>query len=202
MARKRSVGGRARSSRTVKSNIYIQAKKINQRLRGLYRGKNFGKYKSRDLIDFANSNKFVTLGRTSRRGVPKITVKNLVDATVGQIRLIGKKFAELLRSKSFSNAGVEKIRQKTRIKVKTTLEGIADKELTDEDVDKFYDIVEYDKNTILDQIPPSEFYALVSQATEENLSDEGWVDLLSNYININNDYIRKEAKELYYKFVS
>lgn len=201
MARKRSVGGRARSSSTIRSNIYIQAEKINKRIRSLHKGNNFGSYKSKDLINFARDNKYVTLSRTSRRKTPKISIINLAKATAGQVRLIGKKFKELLSAKSFTNAGINDIRKKTRIKVKTTLEGIADKELTDEDVDKFYEIVEYNKNSILEQIPPSEFYALVTQASEENLSVNGWVNLLNNYVSINNEEIREAAEQLYNKFV-
>lgn len=202
MARKRSTGGRSRSTSTVRSNIYIQADKINRRIRSLHKKGNFGHYKSKDLISFVRGNDYLSLRSTSRRKIPKIKVGNLIKATMGQLRLISKKFREVINAKSFSNVGIEDIRNKTRIKVKTTLEGIADKELTDEDIDKFYDIIEYKQSSILDQIPPSQFYALVSQAITQKLSLNGWISLLNNYAQINNEYIRKEAEELYYKFVA
>jgi hypothetical protein len=42
---------------------------------------------------------------------------------------------------------------------------------------------------------------LVEQAKSDNLSSDGWIELLKGYVQINNEYMRKEAEELYYKYV-
>ena len=67
------------------------------------------------------------------------------------------------------------------------------KEMSEEDVDKFLDIAKYSERvrqaSILEYIDPSEFMVLVEQARSDNLSVDGWVDLLNNYAQINNDII-------------
>ena len=55
MPRKRSVSGRARVS-TIENRIQIQAEKINKKIRSLERGKNYGTYKSKELIRFVSQN--------------------------------------------------------------------------------------------------------------------------------------------------
>ena len=54
---------------------------------------------------------------------------------------------------------------------------------------------------IIEKIGPSEFYQLVQVANKQNYNVEQWVELLNNYVEINNDVMRKQAEYLYNKFV-
>ena len=70
----------------------------------------------------------------------------------------------------FSNVGIERVRKETRRKVKETLELESGEELTEKDVDLFYDIAKYKYEDIIEKIGPSEFYQLVQVATKNNYS--------------------------------
>ena len=200
MPRKRSASGRSRRS-TITSNIYLQTEKINKKIQSLERGRNFGKYKSKELIRFAKNNEFVDLrkARGSRRR--RLRVKNLREATFGQLALISKKLKEIVRSKAFTNIGIKNIREETRKKVTDTLKGIVGPDLTDKDVDLFYDIIKYKTDDIINKIGPSEFYTLVMEAREDNMGQEEWLEMISNYVTINNESIRKAGEYLYNKYV-
>ena len=147
---------------TITSNIYLQTEKINKKIQSLERGRNFGKYKSKELIRFAKNNEFVDLrkARGSRRR--RLRVKNLREATFGQLALISKKLKEIVRSKAFTNIGIKNIREETRKKVTDTLKGIVGPDLTDKDVDLFYDIIKYKTDDIIKPIPLVIFSSLVN----------------------------------------
>lgn len=203
MPRKKSVSGRARVQ-TSEQALRLKAKKINARFRSLERGGNYNTYASKELIRFAQSNPYIVLktskkkkGRRQKRHT--IFVKSNIP--VAQQRLINKKFNEALSSKVFSNIGIARVRKETRRKVKETLELESGEKLTEEDVDLFYDIAKYKYEDIIEKIGPSEFYQLVQVATKQNYNVEQWVELLNNYVEINNDVMRKQAEYLYNKFV-
>ena len=201
MPRKKSVSGRARVM-TAENLINRQVDRINRRFRGLEKGGNYGTYKSRELQEFVSRNPFLVIKRSRGSKRHKLMVINLRKATMGQLKLITKKFGEVLKSKVFSNAGIERVRKETRKKVSETLSERMGREMTKEEVDVFYDIAKDRENSILDQMSSSEFWTLVMVAKDMNASLDTWVNLLKNYATINNEYLREEAKDLYYKYVA
>ena len=204
MPRKKSVSGRAKA-KTVENTLKLQAEKINKRLRSLEKAGEYGSRYTRDLIRFAQSNPFITIKKGKKSKRHRIVVST-AKMPIAQLRLIRKKFKEVLRSKVFSRIGIIRARKEQRKSLRETLEEQYGKDFTNEDLDKFYELTEYAKQTqqesILDKIPPSEFFALVQVASERNMSVSAWINLLNNYVQINNDYMRKEAEELYYKYVA
>ena len=204
MPRKKSVSGRAKA-KTVENTLKLQAEKINKRLRSLEKAGEYGSRYTRDLIRFAQSNPFITIKKGKKSKRHRI-VLSTAKMPMAQLRLIRKKFTEVLRSKVFSRIGIIRARKEQRKSLRETLEEQYGKDFTNEDLDKFYELTEYAKQTqqesILDKIPPSEFFALVQVASERNMSISAWINLLNNYVQINNDYMRKEAEELYYKYVA
>lgn len=201
MARKRSSGGRARRV-TPASKIYLQAEKINRRIRNLERNNLFGNYKSRELIRFAkNYGTYLSLnrGRGSKRA--RLRIRNLREATFGQLKVITKKFTETLKAKAFSVVGIKKIRVETRKEVAKTLGGMIGRKLNDKDTDLFYEIIKYKTDEIISRIGPSEFFVLVETSRQANYSVETWVMAINMYVEINNDVMRKAAEYLYEKFV-
>lgn len=204
MPRKKSVSGRSKA-KTVENTLRLQAEKINKRLRSLERAGEYGSRYTRDLIRFAQSNPFITIkkGKKSKR---HRVVLSKAKMPLAQLRLIRKKFSEVLKSKVFSIIGINRARREQRKSLRETLEEQYGKDFSNEDLDKFYELTEYAKQTqqesVLDKIPPSEFFALVQVAKERNMSTASWVNLLEDYVQINNDYMRAEAEELYYKYVA
>ena len=212
MPRKKSASGRARG-KSPESALRLQVEKVNARFRSLEKGVNFNTYASKELVRFAQANPYLSVktskrrpkGGKSRRGKQRQKRHTLVLAKgnipVAQQRLINKKLNEALASKVFSNYGIEKVRKETRKKVKETLELETGEQLTEKDVDLFYDIAKYKYEEIVEKIGPSEFYQLVQVAHKNNYNVELWVDLLNNYVEINNEVMRKQAEYLYNKFV-
>ena len=212
MPRKKSASGRARG-KSPENALLLKIEKVNARFRSLEKGGNFNTYASKELVRFAQANPYLSVktskkrskGGKSRRGRQPQRRHTLVitkgNIPVAQQRLINKKLNEALNSKVFSNVGIERVRKETRRKVKETLELESGEKLTDKDVDLFYDIAKYKYDDIIEKIGPSEFYQLVQVATKQNYNVEQWVELLNNYVEINNYVMRKQAEYLYNKFV-
>ena len=201
MPRKKTASGRARVM-TAENRINRQIDRINRRFRGLEKGGNYGTYKSRELQEFVSRNPFLVIKRSRGSKRHKLMVMNLRKATAGQLKLITKKFSEVLKSKVFSNSGVERVRRETRKKVSETLSERMGREMTKEEVDVFYDIAKNKESSILDQMTSSQFWTLVMVAKDMSASLDTWVSLLKDYATINNEYLREEAKDLYYKYVA
>lgn len=194
MARKKSVGGRAKV-RTIENKILIQTQKINRRIRSLEKAGNYGKFKSAELIRFADKNPNIRIKRVAK-GRHKLVI-NKIKMSMGDGRLVNKKLAETLRSKGFSNKGIESIKSKT----KQTLSEQLGRTVSDEDVELFYNIAQNKNNDIIEKMNVSEFYDLVMEAKDQEHTLDKWTDLLSNYVVINNKTLRMQAELLYNKYV-
>lgn len=199
MPRKKSVSGRSRGVDAV-NRIMIQAERINKQFRRLEKAGNYGSYKSKELMEFASRNRYVSIKKAIGSKRHRLIVKK-VRMSIANQRLISKKFDEVLKSKAFYNKGIEEIRRETRKKVTKTLSEEMGRDLTEEEVDTFYEIAKYKETEILNKINPSEFYQLVMEAKEKNYGVDEWINLLNNYVEINNEYIRKSAEKLYNKYV-
>ena len=175
---------------------------MNKKIKALEKADLYGIYKTKQLQEFASQTEGVKIKRSVSGKHTLVVNKSLKPA---QLRLISKKLQEFLDSKLSTPSGIRKARQNMRNKIAKTLEGATGREMSDTDVDKFLDIAKYAEkvrqSSILEYIDPSEFMVLVEQARSENLSATGWANLLNNYVQINNEYMRKEAEELYYKYV-
>lgn len=204
MPRKKSVSGRARVQ-TNEQALRLKVKKINARFRSLEKSGNYNTYASKELVRFAQANPYIVLKTSKKKRKGKRQKRHTIyiksNIPVAQQRLINKKFNEALSSKVFSNVGIAKVRKETRRKVKETLELESGEELTEDDVDLFYDVAKYKYDDIIEKIGPSEFYQLVQVASKQSYNVDQWVDLLNNYVEINNDVMRKQAEYLYNKFV-
>lgn len=199
MPRKKSVSGRSRGVDAV-NRIMIQAERINKQLRRLEKAGNYGSYKSKELMEFVSRNRYISIKKARGSKRHRLIVKK-VRMSIANQRLISKKFDEVLKSKAFYNKGIEEIRRETRKKVTKTLSEEMGRELTEEEVDTFYGIAKYKETEIINKINPSEFYQLVMEAKEKNYGVDEWINLLNNYVEINNEYIRKSAEKLYNKYV-
>lgn len=212
MARKKSVGGRARSKSDVQI-LSMRINKINRRLQQLQYGKNLNFYKGKELLNFVARNRAVKLVKSKKSGRLRVELSDY--RTYKDMKEANKKFIEFMRSKVFSNIGIARVRQETRTKLLQTLkESSGRKGLTMEAVDKFIELAvnvnQAKKDSLLDKIDPSDFQRLIFEAQDHKYSVTTWIDELASIANIQdiNDLddirnltLRKEAIDLYNQYV-
>ena len=101
-------------------------------------------------------------------------------------------------------SGIEAAEGEVRKRVKQSLGEIAEKQLTDEDVEDFFDMM-YDNQfiSITDYISPSDEFAIINEAKEQNYSEDKFVNILAQTSNIENpsEDFRNKAIKLYNKYV-
>ena len=211
MPRKRSVSGRAKA-RTIQNAIQVQINHLNKRQRSLKRGGNLGKYKSKELLNYVSQTRGVKLVKAKRSGVLRIALDK-TKQTYQQYMGIRKKFAEILKSRAFSNIGIDTIRKETEKELRKTLkENHGGDYITRDDIDTFYEIAKEiskaKEDSLLSKVNPSAADKLVHLANKENWSADKFAKEISAIANIDdinsmkNITLRREALRLYIKYVA
>lgn len=210
MPRKRSVSGRAKV-RTIQNAIQVQMNRLNKRQRSLKRGGNLGKYKSKELLNYVGQTRGVKLVKAKRSGRLRI-VFDKVRQPYQQYMEIRKKFTEFLKSRALSNVGIENIRKSTRKELKKTLGEEIGRKATDADIDRFYEVVtqmnKASDASLLSKIDPSDFNKLIIEAKEAKWGEDRFSRALGSLANvadindISNLYLRREATDLYHRYVA
>ena len=199
MARKRTPSGRARP-KTIENRLLLTVNKVNKRLNRLDNANVYGRYSSRKLLELANANKNILYSRRRRN---KIKISNLGKLTSSEMRLYTKQMEKFLKSPTSTVFGVEKAKANIIKKVKTTLSSETGIELTEDDVEDFYNLVNKndDFKYLADRIPPSQVYVLMQHIKQSGGNTEDFISLLEDYITVNNKNVRTKATRLYNKFV-
>lgn len=198
MARKRSVSGRARP-KTLENKLRITVEKVNRRLNKLDQGKVYGRYASKQILRLAGQKNI--LYSRKRRNKLIISTKGL---TQSELRLYQKQMESFLKSKTSTVSGVKQARANVIEKVKKSLSGMTDLELTDDDVEDFFNLTSKDNDFkyLADRMDPSKLYILMQHTKEADGTGENFISMLENYMTVNNQNVRKKATRLYNKFVS
>lgn len=209
MPRKRSVSGRAKA-KTIQNAIQVQINRLNKRQRSLKKRGNLGKYKSKELLNYVSQTRGVKLVKAKRSGVVRIALDK-TKQTFQQYMGIRKKFAEFLKSRALSNVGIENIRKSTRKELKKTLGEEIGRKATDADIDRFYEVVtqinKASDASLLSKIDPSDFNKLIIEAKEAKWGEDRFARALGSLANIadindiSNLYLRREATDLYHRYV-
>lgn len=199
MARKRTPSGRARP-KTIENRLLLTVNKVNKRLNRLDNANVYGRYSSRKLLELANANKNILYSRRRRN---KIKISNLGKLTSSEMRLYTKQMEKFLKSPTSTVSGVERAKANIIKKVKTTLSSETGVELTEDDVEDFYNLVNKndDFKYLADRIPPSQVYVLMQHIKQSGGNTEDFISLLEDYITVNNKNVRTKATRLYNKFV-
>lgn len=204
MPRKKSVSGRSRGVTGV-NRLMIQTERINKKLRRLEKAGLYGKYKSKELMEFVSRQPELSIKKSRGSKRHRLVVKK-VRMSIQQQRYLMRHLKSFEKSKALTPTGIKNIETKVRTKVKQTLSERMDREVSDEDVERLYDFFEYSSQTqqanILDLIDPSTFFYIVNTCIEKNYSSNTFFNILCQYADINNDYYRREAEYLYNKFVA
>lgn len=197
MPRKR-ISGRARSA-TREAKFLLTLDKVNRKLRQLDVNQVYGTYSTKKMLKQIQREDKIEYKRSRSKEKIKVKVDKL---TSSQLRYYQKVFESFLRSKTSSPIGVEEVRTKTRETLKDTLGQITDKDISDQDVDKFYDLVaDEDFRYLADKIGDSEVYILVDYSRENDLTENDFINLLEQYMTVNNEDARNVASDLYNKYV-
>ena len=198
MARKRSVSGRARP-KTLENKLRITVEKVNRRLNKLDQGKVYGRYASKQILRLAGQKNI--LYSRKRRNKLIISTKGL---TQSELRLYQKQMESFLKSKTSTVSGVKQARANVIEKVKKSLSGMTDLELTDDDVEDFFNLTSKDNDFkyLADRMDPSKLYILMQHTKEADGTGENFISMLENYMTVNNQNVRNKATRLYNKFIS
>ena len=197
MPRKKSPRGRARVP-TPADKLLRSIEKTNRKLNRLDSAGLYGKYATKKLLRTIRNESPIKYNRGKR---VKVTV-NLKKLNPSQIRYYQKVFNSFLESKTSSPIGIKDVESKTRDKLKQSLSEITDEDITEQDVEDFYTLVEdNDFRYLADKIGDSDIYILVNESKSRDLNEEGFTKMLEQYMTVNTKEARDAASNLYNKFV-
>lgn len=199
MPRKRSSSGRARGL-SIESRLIRTIEKANKALNNLEKARMYGTYASRKFLDSNVNNPAYIYKRKSK--IKFKLKKSPRDMTTQEQLLHLKTFEKFLKAPTSKVSGVETAETVTKERVKKSLGEIAEKKLTDEDVEDFYALMyEDDFKYFLQYLDPSELFAIIQEAKEQSWGENEFVKILEQYITINLEETRNRAKRLYEKYV-
>lgn len=113
---------------------------------------------------------------------------------------IYKEIESFMNSKESTKTGIKEIQQKAKQTIKNDLfEG----KISSDDVDVYYSMLEdKDFSTIINKdFTASEFWVTIDDSIEQNDSFDDFYERLSSYTNIEDETLRRKAKNLYNKYV-
>lgn len=196
MARKR-IKGRARVP-TPADKLLRSIEMTNRKLNRLESAGVYGKYASKKLLRTIRNESPIKYNMGKR---VKVTV-NVKKLNPSQIRYYQKVFNTFLESKTSTSIGIKDKESKAREKLKQSLSEITDEDISEQDVEDFYTLVEdNDFRYLADKIGDSDIYILVNEAKSRDLDEEGFTKMLEQYMTVNTKEARDAASNLYNKFV-
>lgn len=194
--RKRTLG-RARTG----SSISVSIERTNRKLKSLQSSGLLGKYASKELISALKNNPNVIFDKSKKNQIIKLKTS---DISPSQARYLQKSLKKFIQNKTSTPMGITDVRRRSRETLKETLTQLTDDVITDSDLDDFYDlVVEDDYKYFADKVPDSlEIFILINEARDQNLTEDGFIDLLKKYMTINSEDARQRASRLYNKWVA
>jgi hypothetical protein len=197
---RRKVKQRRQLERTGNERLEKETRKLvnkaNARLDSLQRRYKKGTWASKKLANRLSSS---NLKAWSKSG--KIKIKKNANKT--QMLAINKAVNQFLKSSTSTKKGIGIVREKTIESLRASL-STEDVDLSYEDAETFYEMFGSDDfQSIADKIGASSLQAVIEDATEENDSENGFIQRLEMYggVMMNDLDIRDAAKRLYEKYV-
>ena len=196
MARKR-ITGRSRPS-TPQGQLKRSVEKTNKKLNRLQKSGKLGEYSSKKLIRRIQGAAGISYRQNAKQKIRIDTVR----LNVSQVRYYLKIFTDFNNTITSSPIGIANKEAKAREKLKESLSILRDKDIDDQDIEDFYTLVEdEDYRYFADKVGDSDMYILLEDAKTKELDEDGFIDLLKQYMTINTKEVRDKAKNLYNKFV-
>lgn len=197
MARKRSTIGR-RAKPSLISQTYISLEKANKRIKGLRESGDLGTYASKDLMRLVAQNKHVKFNRQK-----KLVISKPRDINFAEMRLINKELKEFNKAKTGTPGGIREVKEATKQKMKETISGLTDQQISDSDVEFLYTLFS-DKNNknLFEYISPSELLIILNYAKQNNKSADDFWNALQNYIQETNiSDLKEQAIAIYNNYM-
>ena len=198
-ARKKSLTARlstTKSTDRLEKETRKLVSKANARLDSLQRRYRSGTWASKKLANRLSSNK---MKMWSKQGKIKLGKK----PNRQQLLAVNKAVNQFLKSQTSTKKGISKTIQKTIESLRSSL-STEDKEMSYEDVSKFYEMFGEDNfSNIADKIGASALQAVIEDAIEENDSSTDFIKRIETYagLSMNDLDIRESANVLYEKYV-
>lgn len=194
MARKKSVGGRSRTTNT----LYYNLERTNRKLRKLQRANLAGKYASKTLIQSLRGTAGVKIGKRKAKNIIAVTRQ----LSHNQKLYVNKRLKQFVESETSTPTGIKRKRAETKENVLKGLSKLVDRELDEEDLDDFYDLVESDEfSYFADKIGSSEAYTLLDDAKQNSFGEKEFKSQLKTKMTLNSKEARDKATRLYNKYV-
>ena len=196
MKARRKLKQRPLPSSVIKTNdLEKKTRKVmqeaNERIKSVSR-----KYKGTTYMWAVNKLKSKVGGRffkNNRIVIPKNVKGN-------ELLKVYKEIESFLTSKESTKTGIKEIQQKAKQTIKNDLfEG----EISSDDIDVYYSMLEdKDFTSIINKdFTASEFWVTIDDSIEQNDSFDDFYERLSSYTNIEDETLRRKAKNLYNKYV-
>ena len=198
--RRRAIKTRRQPTREdIRQRKYKQVKKLSQKanvkLKSLRRVTKEGTWASRKLKNRLSTKRLKAWSKIGRINVNK-------KLSVTDLKMIEKAINQFLASKTSTRKGIEEAKNRVRDSIKTTLneQGF---ELTDEDADTFYSMLEDDDfNYFADKVGASTMWAIIDDAIEYNESEAKFMNRIERYVATVNDLDTLErVQNLYNKYL-
>lgn len=198
MARKRSTGGR-KAKATLTSQTYYNLEKANKRIKGLQKHGDLGTYASKDLMRLVSQNKHVKFNKQK-----KLVITKPKGMSFSETRLVNKRLREFNTAKTGTHQGIEEVKASTKQKMKETLSGLTDEQISDSDVEFLYSLFN-DKNVsnIFEYITPSEMLIILKDVEKRGGTFDDFWEELQNYIDTTNQSdLKEQALAIYNNYMA
>lgn len=170
------------------------SKKINARLKSLEKVTKTGTWASKKLKNRLSIKKIKSFSKGRVNVNKKLSITDL--------KLIEKALNQFLVSKTSTKKGIKDAKQNVKDSIKRTLNEESFN-LTDEDADMFYSMLEDNDFTYFsDKVGSSTIWALIDDAIEHNYSCDDFINRVEKYILTTNDLDSKDIlQRLYNKYI-
>lgn len=186
-----------------------QVNKANKRLRSLQKEGYYNSWASRKLFKRLDVKNLDVLDRTKKGSrVNRIKLNNRLTNT--DLIAILKATSQFLLSKTSTARGIKSVESSVKKSLYQTLKVDADTEITEEDIEDYYDMLSNDDfDYFNEKIGASTLWNLIEETKElvVNKSEElavnenKFITILNRYITINDEEVRNKAIRLYNKYV-
>ena len=172
------------------------AKRANQRIVRLERefGKDEWSVKNlRDRLDTQKLNAWTKTGR----------IKYNKSMTITELRAVIKATNQFLNSQTSTKRGIKQVRKKQIEGIKRSM-SIDDEEFTYEEAESLYRLFEDTDFTyfVPKYFTASEFWSLIQEAKEQNVDENGFIELIEMYLTVGTDVeMLMRVKAIYDKYL-
>lgn len=194
---RKRITGRSRPQ-TPEMALRFMVEKTNKRLNKLQKAGLIHKSAAKKLIQTIKTENKIQYQSSGKNKI-KVNTKIL---TRSESRYYTKLLKTFLESGRTSKISVTNKQMETRTKLKQSLGQLTDTEISDQDVEDFYFLVEdEDFRYFADKVDDSELYILIETAIDRGLGESDFINLLEQYMTVNSKEARDSASRLYNKYV-